>query len=103
MLLSLVGDKGNRFCTPYARIMMHSPLLSGVMQGQATDLEIQAREILRTRDTLVEIYQEATGRSKQEIERKIDRNTWMGAEEAMEFGLIDKVLANAEDLQSISA
>ena len=97
------GPPGRRYCTPNARIMIHSPLLSGVMQGQATDLEIQAREILRTRDILIDLYVKATGKSRDAIEKAINRNTWMSAEEALEFGVIDKIVTSFEEVNKLLA
>jgi ATP-dependent Clp protease protease subunit len=91
-ILSLVAAPGRRFATQNARFMVHQPRLSGVIQGQATDLEIQAREMLKTRDILVKLYMEKTGKSAAEIEKAIDRDTWMTAQEAMEFGLLDKIV-----------
>lgn len=91
-LLSLVAPKGKRYATKYARIMIHQPLISGVIRGQATDLDIQAKEMLKTRDLIVDIYAEATEKSKEEIAKAIDRDNWMTPEEAMEFGLLDKII-----------
>jgi len=93
-VLSLVAGKGQRFATPHARIMVHQPLISGVIQGQATDLEIHAKEIIKTRKQLVDLYAEATGKDPKLIEKTIDRDTWMSAEEAEEFGLIDKIVSS---------
>ncbi|MCH9612869.1 MAG: ATP-dependent Clp protease proteolytic subunit 1 [Chlamydiia bacterium] len=97
-VLSLAGDKGCRFATPNSRIMMHQPLIAGTIQGQATDLEIQANEILKTRAALVKIYAEASGKSEEEIDESIDRDRWFGADEALEFGLLDKVINSYNDL-----
>lgn len=91
-VLSLCGAKKKRFATKYARFMMHQPRISGLIQGQATDLEIHAKQILKLRDTLIDLYKEETKRSKHEIEQAIDRDTWMTADEAKEFGLIDRVV-----------
>lgn len=91
-ILMLAAAPGKRFATPKARVMIHQPLLSGVVQGQATDLEIQAREILKTKKTLIEIYVEATGKSYDVIEKAIDRDTWYSATEAKEFGLINQIV-----------
>lgn len=98
-VLSLCAKKGRRFATPNARVMIHQPLLSGMVEGQATDLEIQAREIIKMRNALVDIYTEATGKSTDEIEKAIDRDTWLNAEEAKSFGLIDKVVTSMEEIK----
>lgn len=91
-LLALVSGKGKRFATPRSRIMIHQPRIMGAIRGQATDLEIQAKEILKTRNELIEIYMEATGKPFEDIENSLDRDTWLSAEEALHFGLIDKVV-----------
>jgi ATP-dependent Clp protease protease subunit len=89
-MLLCAGAKGKRFALPNARIMVHQP--SGGAQGQAADIEIQAREILFLRGRLNEIYQRHTGQPLIEIERKLERDTYMSAEEAREFGLVDEVV-----------
>jgi ATP-dependent Clp protease, protease subunit len=89
-LLLTAGAKGKRFALPHARIMTHQP--SGGFQGQATDIEIHAREILQMRQRLNEIYVRHTGRSLAEIEGKMERDTFMSAVQGMEFGLIDEVI-----------
>lgn len=97
-VLSLVAGPKRRFATPQARIMMHQPRLSGIVQGQATDLEIQAKEMLKMRTLLIDLYQEATGKTAAEIEKAIDRDTWMTAEEALQFGLIDEIVSSYKNL-----
>jgi ATP-dependent Clp protease protease subunit len=89
-LLLCAGAKGKRFATPNSRIMVHQP--SGGAQGQATDIEIQAREILTLRKRLNEIYVKHTGQPIEAIERKLERDTYMSAEEARDFGLVDEVV-----------
>lgn len=89
-LLLTAGAPGKRFALPNARIMVHQP--SGGAQGQATDIEIQAREILYTRRILNDIYVKHTGQPVEAIERKLERDTYMSAQEAREFGLIDAVV-----------
>ena len=89
-LLLTAGAKGKRYALPNARIMVHQP--SGGAQGQATDIEIQAREILYTRKLLNNIYVRHTGQPVEAIERKLERDTYMSAEEARDFGLVDAVV-----------
>jgi len=89
-ILVAAGAKGRRFALPNARIMIHQP--SGGSEGQASDIAIQAREILRIRARLNEILAEHTGKSIKEVERDTDRDTFMTAKEAAEYGLIDKVV-----------
>jgi len=97
-VLSLCAAPGRRFATKHARIMIHQPRVMGLIQGQATDLEIQAKEIIKTRKLLIDIYVQATGKSPQEIDRAIDRDTWYSAQEALEFGLLDKVVESYADI-----
>lgn len=99
-ILSLCAAPGRRFATPNSRIMIHQPLLGGVITGQATDLEIQAREIIKTKNALIKIYQESTGKDFAAIEKAIDRDTWMTAQEALAFGLLDKVVSSFKDLDA---
>ena len=89
-LLLAAGAKGKRFALPNARVMVHQP--SGGAQGQATDIEIQAREILTLRKRLNEIYVKHTGQPIEAIERKLERDSFMSAEESRDFGLVDEVV-----------
>mgnify|MGYP003365014902 FL=1 len=90
--LLTAGTKGKRFALPNAEILIHQPL--GGAQGQATEIEIAARHILRTRDRLNEILAERTGQSLEVIKRDTDRDNYMTAEEAKEYGLIDDIMTN---------
>ena len=90
--LLAAGAKGKRFSLPNSRIMIHQPL--GGAQGQAADIEIQAREILYLRDRLNHILAEKTGRSVEQISKDTDRDNFMSASEAAEYGMIDKVLSS---------
>ena len=96
-ILSLAADKGCRYAMPQAKIMIHQPLLMGY-QGRATECEIQAREILKTRDHLVKLYAEQTGKNREEIKKALDRDNWFTAEEALEYGLIDKVVHTRSEI-----
>ena len=87
--LLAAGEPGMRIAVPQARIMVHQP--SGGARGMASDIEIQAREILRIRTRMNELYVKYTGRSLEEIEKAMDRDTFLEAEEARTFGLVDKV------------
>ena len=89
-LLLTCGEKGRRFALPNARVMIHQP--SGGFQGQATDMEIHVKEILAIKKRLNQIYVEQTGKSLKEIETAMERDNFMTAEEALAFGLIDRVL-----------
>ncbi len=87
------GTKGKRYALPHARIMIHQP--SGGAQGQSTDIQIQAQEIQRLKDTLNEILAEKTGKTAKRIEKDTERDNFMSAKEAVEYGLIDKVLTKS--------
>lgn len=89
-LLLAAGTKGKRFSLPHARIMIHQPL--GGVQGQATDIDIQAREILRMRDEVNRIFVKHTGQPLERIEKDTDRDFFMTAEQAREYGIIDEVI-----------
>lgn len=97
-VLSLCAAPKRRFATPNARIMIHQPMIGGVIQGQATDLEIQATEMLRTHKTLINLYVKATGKDPETIEKAIDRDSWFSAKEALEFGLLDGIVESYEKL-----
>jgi len=91
-LLLCAGAKGKRYALPNARVMVHQP--SGGAQGQAADIEIQAREILTLRHRLNETYNRHTGQPLEEIERRLERDTYMSAGQARDFGLVDEVVEN---------
>lgn len=93
-VLSLAAPPGRRFATENSRIMIHQPAIHGVIRGQATDLEIQAKEIIKTRNAIVQIYTEATGQDMKVIEKALDRDTWMNPLEAQKFGLIDSIITS---------
>jgi ATP-dependent Clp protease protease subunit len=91
-LLLAGGTRGKRYCLPNARILLHQPLIGGVLQATATDLSIEAREIIRLRHRLYEIFQQHTGQPLARIEKDFDRNLWLDAGETLEYGVADKIL-----------
>jgi ATP-dependent Clp protease protease subunit len=91
-VLLAAGAKGKRFALPHARIMIHQPL--GGFQGQATDIDIQAREILRMREELNNILMKHTGQSLKKIEKDTDRDLFLSGKQAQEYGLVDEVITN---------
>ncbi len=90
-LLLAAGAENKRFCLPHSRVMIHQPL--GGYQGQATDIDIHAREILKTRGQLNEILARHTGQSIETIAHDTERDNFMGAQQALEYGLVDKILS----------
>lgn len=91
-VIACSGTKGKRFCLPNSENLIHQPLLNGVMEGQATDLEIEAKHILRLRDQIYMIYHEQTGKTVKKITADCDRNNWLSAKEMVKYGLADKML-----------
>ncbi len=96
--LLAAGTKGKRSALPHARIMIHQP--SGGTQGTASDIEIQAREILYLRGKLNELYAKHTNKKVEDIEKDMDRDRFMSAEEAKEYGLIDNVIAHLKEMEN---
>jgi ATP-dependent Clp protease protease subunit len=95
-LLLAAGDKGKRFALPNSRVMIHQPM--GGFQGQASDVEIHAKEILYLRQRLNEILAKHTGQAMEVIQRDTDRDFFMGSEDAVKYGLVDKVLISREQV-----
>jgi ATP-dependent Clp protease protease subunit len=95
--LLAAGTKGKRNVLENSQVMLHQPLIGGVMQGPATDLGIEAAHMLRLRDRLYKLMSDFTGKPKETIHRDFDRNKWLFAEEAVEYGCADKVLDSAPD------
>ena len=99
-LLLTAGTKGKRFCLPHSRVMLHQP--SSGFQGQASDIDIHAREVLKMKAYLNEILAQHTGQSVETIENDTDRDNFMSAEEAAEYGLVDEVIHQRESEQNDS-
>jgi len=95
--LLAAGTKGKRGVLPNAQVMLHQPLIGGVLQGPATDLGIEAAHMLRLRDRLYKLMAGYTGKSAEQIHRDFDRNKWLFAEEAVEYGCADRVLERAPE------
>jgi len=100
-LLLTAGTKNKRYALPHSRIMVHQP--SGGVQGQASDIQIHANEILTIRKKTNEIYVNHTGQDIKKIEEYLDRDSFMGPDEAKSFGLIDKIVNKREDIENISS
>jgi ATP-dependent Clp protease protease subunit len=95
--LLAAGTKGKRACLPNSQVMLHQPLIGGVLQGPATDLGIEAQHMLRLRDRLYKLMAEYTGKTAEIIHRDFDRNKWLFAEEAVAYGCADKVQDRAPE------
>jgi ATP-dependent Clp protease protease subunit len=95
-LIYVAVPKEDRYCTPNTRFLLHQP--SGGSSGPATDIEIQAREILKMRDRLNKIFSDATGQPVERIDKDTDRDYWMGPEDAIAYGLVGKVVPSIDDL-----
>jgi len=93
-LVACSGTKDKRYTLPLAKNLMHQPLLTGILEGQATDLEIEAREMLRLRDLIYQIYCDRTGQPLSTINKDCERNKWLNADEMIAYGLADKILEN---------
>ena len=91
-LISCSGAKGKRCCLPHSKNLMHQPLLGGVLEGQATDLEIEAREMLRLREQLYGIYAGQTSKGSDQIAADCERNKWLDAQEMVSYGLTDRIV-----------
>lgn len=100
-VLLCAGAKGKRFTLPHAKIMMHQP--SGGSSGQAADIEIYTREIIKTRDTLYNLISKHTGKSYDEIIKDADRDYYMTASEALNYGIVDKILENSQEINFASS
>ncbi len=100
-VLLAVGEKGSRYALPHARIMIHQPL--GGAHGQATDIEIQAREIKKVKDRLIELISKATGQRAKRVAADIERDFYLSAAEAKEYGLIDEVLVKERKSKKANA
>lgn len=90
--LLAAGTKGKRFALPNSQILIHQPLISGGIQGQATDIKIHAEQLLKTKNVINRIYSERTGQPLEKIERDVERDFYMTADEAKSYGLIDEIL-----------
>jgi ATP-dependent Clp protease protease subunit len=96
-LIYLAGDKDRRLCLPNTRFLLHQPM--GGVQGPATDIEIEAREIIKMRERLSQIIAAETGQPIERVRKDTDRNYWMSAAEAIDYGLVHKVITSIEELK----
>lgn len=97
-IIMLGAEKGKRFATKNSKVLIHQPLIGGFFQGRATEIEIQAKEIQETKDRIIDLYQAETGQDKEKIAKDIEVDYWMTAEEALEYGLINKIIENFSEV-----
>lgn len=97
-IISLAANKEQRYATINSKIMIHQPLLSGILGGPIADIEIEAAEMIKVKQKIINIYVEATSHSEKEIKQIIERNKWMTTEEALEFGHISKIISSISEL-----
>jgi ATP-dependent Clp protease protease subunit len=97
-LLLASGNTGKRFLLANNRVLLHQPLITGILEGPATDLDIEAKEILRLRTRLYNILAKHTGQKPEKIEKDCDRNLWLDPEEAIKYGLADRILQKAPEI-----
>jgi ATP-dependent Clp protease protease subunit len=97
-VILLGAEKKNRIAMPNSQLLIHQPLIPGAVQGQASDLEITAKEILKTREKLTKLYNEETGQPAARIQKDIERDYWMSAQEALEYGLISRIVTSLKEI-----
>lgn len=97
-LIFLAGHKDRRFCLPNTRFLLHQPM--GGVRGPAVDIDIEAREIIKMRERLNHLIARETGQTYERVKKDTDRNYWMGADEAIAYGMVTKVIANAKELEA---
>lgn len=98
-IIMLGAKKGRRYATANSKILIHQPLIAGVFEGRATDIEIQAKEIQETKDRIINLYVEETGKPREKIAADIEMDYWMTAEEAIKYGLIDKIINSISEVK----
>ena len=99
-LIALCAEKKNRLAFPNSRFLIHQPLISGLLRGTASDIEIHAKDIVAMKEKINRLYAEETGRPYDEIKRATDRDKWFDADEALKFGLINKIISKRSELPS---
>ncbi len=97
-LIALCSKKENRLAFPNSKFLIHQPLVSGTIQGQASDLEIHAKDIVKTKLKINTLYAKETGRPLEEVAKATDRDNWMDVEEALKFGLISRIISKFSEL-----
>ncbi len=97
-IIMLGSKKGKRYATKNSKILIHQPLIGGFFEGRATEIEIQAKEIQETKDRIINLYVEETGKLREDIAKDVEMDYWMTAEQAKEYGLIDKIISSMDEI-----
>jgi ATP-dependent Clp protease protease subunit len=97
-IIALAADKKNRIAFPNAKFLIHQPLVSGMIRGSASEIEIHAKDIIKMRERINELYAKETNRPLEEIRKATDRDNWMDAQEALKFGLISRVVSSHDEI-----
>ncbi len=97
-IIMLGSKKGQRYATKNSKVLIHQPLISGMFEGRATEIEIQAKEIQETKDRIINLYVSETGKDREKIAKDMEVDYWMTAEEALEYGLIDKIIGGMDEI-----
>ena len=98
-IIMLGAKKGKRYATKNSKILIHQPLIAGVFEGRATEIEIQAKEIQDTKERIIKLYVEETGQPEKKIAENLENDYWITAEEAIKYGLIDKIINSISDVK----
>ena len=98
-IIMLGSEKGKRYATRNSKVLIHQPLIAGVFEGRATDIEIQAKEIQETKDRIINLYVKETGQNREKISDDMEVDYWMTAEQAVEYGLIDKIIDKLDEVK----
>ena len=98
-IIMLGAKKGKRYATKNSKVLIHQPLIAGIFQGRATEIEIQAKEIQETKDRIINLYVQETGQSRKRIAEDVENDYWITAEQAVDYGLIDKVIDSISEVE----
>ncbi len=99
-IIMLGAEKGRRYATKNSKVLIHQPLIGGIFEGRATDIEIQAKEIQETKDRIIELYVKETGQNREKVAKDIELDYWMTAEESVKYGLIDTIISKLDELDN---
>lgn len=97
-IIALCAPPKNRFAFPNSKFLVHQPLIMGGLSGSATDIAIHAKDLIETKNKLIDLYAKETGQKREDVKKALDRDTWMSPEQALEFGLIHKIITDRKEL-----